>query len=673
MVRQSERNMGTENMMTSLKTILRRHRREVLWAPLLLALAAPTGQAASKGPDTYGYNATDATVFSYVDISSGGAAVLAGTDDGTAALNLPFTFQFYGVNYTIVCASTNGALYFVPDTTTCAGEPNDFANTDLSVAGPPGNLPAALPFWTDLTFQVPGAGAIYYQTIGASPSRQFIVQWSNAYPQGSPNPVNFQLILAESSNSITFQYQTVTLGAGNPANNGALATAGIRSRNGAVNGQIEWSFDAPALSNSYALIFTPPVASPPSPPPPVTPQSQASVITWNNPAAIAYGTALSATQLDATANVAGTFTYNPALGTVLNAGVQTLSVSFSPTVANYLGATATVSLTVNQATQKITFGSIPGHTTGDAPFALSASASSGLTVAFSIVSGPATLSGNTLTITGTGTVAVQATQAGNSNYLAATAVTQSFSVAAPTVTGTPVTLNGIQNAASEAITPLAPDGFEVLYGSGFTNQTETASSTSLPTTLGGVTIVITDSAGKQADGLLYYVSPTQINFVVPEGLAPGPVTVTVSGPNLTTASMSSSIAAIAPAIFTADFSGKGAAAAVAVAYAADGSSQVLCGVSQTCDATPIDLSTPGTSVWLMLFGTGIRGRSSLSGVTVTANGTALNVGYAGAQPTYEGLDQVNVLLDPSLLGHGQVSLQLTVDGVAANPVLIDIK
>ena len=55
-------------------------------------------------------------------------------------------------------------------------------------------------------------------------------------------------------------------------------------------------------------------------------------ITWPTPADITYGTALSGTQLDATANVQGTFTYTPAAGTVLGAGNdQTLSVSFAPT------------------------------------------------------------------------------------------------------------------------------------------------------------------------------------------------------------------------------------------------------------------------------------------------------------------------------------------------------
>jgi sugar lactone lactonase YvrE len=55
------------------------------------------------------------------------------------------------------------------------------------------------------------------------------------------------------------------------------------------------------------------------------------VITWATPSSIIYGTALSAAQLNATAIVTGTFVYNPAAGTVLNAGAQTLSVAFTPT------------------------------------------------------------------------------------------------------------------------------------------------------------------------------------------------------------------------------------------------------------------------------------------------------------------------------------------------------
>ena len=86
------------------------------------------------------------------------------------------------------------------------------------------------------------------------------------------------------------------------------------------------------------------------------PSGNTPAITWRTPAAISYGTALSSAQLNATANVPGTFTYTPAAGAVLKAGTQTLAVVFTPTDSNtYSSATATVQLTVNQATPTITW------------------------------------------------------------------------------------------------------------------------------------------------------------------------------------------------------------------------------------------------------------------------------------------------------------------------------
>jgi hypothetical protein len=79
-------------------------------------------------------------------------------------------------------------------------------------------------------------------------------------------------------------------------------------------------------------------------------------VTWPTPAAISYGSPLSTTQLDATANVPGSFVYTPAIGTVLPAGSQTLSVKFTPSgVPNATPISSTVSLTVNQATPTITW------------------------------------------------------------------------------------------------------------------------------------------------------------------------------------------------------------------------------------------------------------------------------------------------------------------------------
>jgi hypothetical protein len=231
----------------------------VVIAMALAGLLPPAAPAATKGPDAANYTATDATVYSFVDISGGGGgtSVLSGTDDGMAALNLPFSFTFYGQAYSFVCASTNGVLYFVANANACASLPNDFANADLSVSGAPDGTPAVMPFWTDLTFQVPGADSVYYQTLGTAGSRRFIVQWNKAYPQGGPNPVTFQLILSEGTNNVTFQYQAVNLGQGDPANNGASATVGVANNTPVASNQlIEWSYDVPVLSNNYALLFS---------------------------------------------------------------------------------------------------------------------------------------------------------------------------------------------------------------------------------------------------------------------------------------------------------------------------------------------------------------------------------------------------------------------------------
>src|SRR3954470_9169757 len=88
----------------------------------LLAAGSIGAFAASKGPDGGGYTASDETVYSFVDISGGSGAAVprAGTDDGTAAVKLPFEFRFYGTPYSVACVSANGAVYFVPAAPACS-------------------------------------------------------------------------------------------------------------------------------------------------------------------------------------------------------------------------------------------------------------------------------------------------------------------------------------------------------------------------------------------------------------------------------------------------------------------------------------------------------------------------------------------------------------------------
>jgi len=91
-----------------------------------------------------------------------------------------------------------------------------------------------------------------------------------------------------------------------------------------------------------------------------------------------------------------------------------------------------------------------------------------------------------------------------------------------------------------------------------------------------------------------------------------------------------------------------------------------------CVAVPIALGVD-TPVYLTLYGTGIRGRSSLDKVTVNIGGMALPVSFAGPAPGYTGLDQVNVALPLSLRGAGAVNVTLTADGWTSNVVGIAIQ
>jgi hypothetical protein len=227
---------------------------------LVLAVAV-LALAATKGPDGGGYTATDAVVFSMVDLSggSGGVSVLSGVDDGVAPLTLPFPFRFYGTAYSVVCVSTNGILYFVGVAGACS-DIDDFSNVDITTAGTPKDLPAALPLWTDLSFDVPGSGSVLYQTIGALGTRRFVIQWNNAYPVGATAPVTFQAVLSETAHTLLFQYQSLNVGVANAASNGGTATVGIRNSQAlSTNKHLSWSFNAPVMADSSALSFAAPV------------------------------------------------------------------------------------------------------------------------------------------------------------------------------------------------------------------------------------------------------------------------------------------------------------------------------------------------------------------------------------------------------------------------------
>ncbi|HEX4242057.1 MAG TPA: protease pro-enzyme activation domain-containing protein [Steroidobacteraceae bacterium] len=153
--------------------------------------------------------------------------------------------------------------------------------------------------------------------------------------------VNPPSITQGSGATLTWSSTNATSCSASGAWSGAEPTSGTLAVNGASVGSFTYTLTCLGAGSTSAtagatLMVTTPVQSAP-------------VVKWATPQAITYGEKLGSAQLDATANVAGTFKYSPAAGTVLPAGKHTLSVTFTPSNKAYSSVTSTVTLQVNQA------------------------------------------------------------------------------------------------------------------------------------------------------------------------------------------------------------------------------------------------------------------------------------------------------------------------------------
>ncbi len=241
----------------------------------------------------------------------------------------------------------------------------------------------------------------------------------------------------------------------------------------------------------------------------------------------------------------------------------------------------------------------------------------------------------------------------------------------------PSKLTGV-SAASYDGAFLTSEQIVAAFGAGLSSTTEVASSIPLPTALAGATVKVKDATGTERLASLFFVSPGQINYLVPAGTAPGTATVTVLSGATTVASGSMEVAKVAPGLFSANSSGQGVASGYVLRVKADNSqrneaiSQYDTGQAKFV-AVPIDLGPATDQVYLVVFGTGIRSRSSLSSVTFTLGGENIPVLYAGPQGDFVGFDQINLLLPRSLAARGEVDGVLTVDGIAANKIRLSFK
>jgi uncharacterized protein (TIGR03437 family) len=273
-------------------------------------------------------------------------------------------------------------------------------------------------------------------------------------------------------------------------------------------------------------------------------------------------------------------------------------------------------------------------------------------------------SANTFTVT---SVAIQASSSGNP------VTVPPYSVLRADLTSPPVAT--LVSSADYRTGPAAPSQLVTAFGSGFAASALAAQALPLPTTLGNTTISITDSAGLTQPAPLLYVSPGQANFLVADGTAAGAATVKVMVSGSTVLTGSLTVATVAPGLFTANGNGAGVAAATALRASASGTITPLTfftcqSAALSCRSSALSLGSSTDTVYVTLYGTGIRGAKS---VTAYVAGQAAPVLYAGTQGSFAGLDQVNITIPHSLAGTGEASVYLIADGQMSNVVSMKIQ
>lgn len=232
------------------------------------------------------------------------------------------------------------------------------------------------------------------------------------------------------------------------------------------------------------------------------------------------------------------------------------------------------------------------------------------------------------------------------------------------------------SAASFTGATLASDSIVAAFGSELASEVQAATATPLPINLAGTSVTVRDSTNKDVLAPLFFVSPEQINYLMPTGLAPGPATVLVTNATGKLASGTVTIEPLAPALFAANANGREAPAAVLLRVKADGTQvyePVVTRVGNQFSNLPIDLSDETEQVFLIAYGTGLRQRRALAAVSARVSEVEVPVLFAGAAEGFVGLDQLNVRLPHTLKGYGPVDFVVTVEGKPTNVLRIRIK
>jgi uncharacterized protein (TIGR03437 family) len=217
------------------------------------------------------------------------------------------------------------------------------------------------------------------------------------------------------------------------------------------------------------------------------------------------------------------------------------------------------------------------------------------------------------------------------------------------------------NAASY-IPQLAPGAIAALFGNRLTEQSQLAETVPLPTELNGLGVRLVDSQNAIFSAALFFISPGQINYLIPDQIALGEARIFVIHETAQETALVAQgkllITNSAPALFTFAANGKGEPAAL---ITNDGETYYT--VRESDGGTPDSARRP---TYLLLFGTGFRYAQRLR---VKLGTRELKPLYAGAQGLLAGLDQINLALPPDT-PPGLLNLQIISDGYASNLVQV---
>ena len=223
-----------------------------------------------------------------------------------------------------------------------------------------------------------------------------------------------------------------------------------------------------------------------------------------------------------------------------------------------------------------------------------------------------------------------------------------------------------------AVATVAPNSLSTAYAADLASTTK-LTSLPLPTTIAGTSVSITDSAGNTTAAPLLYISPKQVDFLVPANVASGAAQVSFTSGDGTQSAANIQIAPVAPGLFSANSSGLAAGSALLVSGATQTPENLYTvNSSGAVVAAPVNIGSGSDQAYLIPYGTGFRA-AGISGVAVTIGGVNAAVSFAGPQGGFAGLDQVDILIPRSLAGKGNVTIQLTANGLAANSVNVTIQ